>query len=193
MKKKVFFQISIILYIVLTLFLAVMAACVYVVIEFFTTLINNATALEWGYLVAAVGGFIFITYTFIRMARNRIILDEKEIFVPEDWGSKDHKIQFETHIPYFEIKSIFIISSDKNSLNKTSRWVFTPMPYIVFECENDKQKAVNVFYYSKKQVVRIIDEAVTRAKQLGNEIQVKTGQEILSEFLELQTKKKPNF
>jgi hypothetical protein len=168
MKKKVFFQISVILYIALALFLAIIAACVYVVIEFFTSLINNATALEWGYLVAAVGGFIFMAYTFIRLARNRIILNEMEIFVPENWGSKDHKIQYETHISYAEIKNIFIIYSDKNSLNKTSRWVFTPMPYIVFECENDKQKAINVFYYSKKQVVRIIDEAVSRAKNTKN-------------------------
>jgi hypothetical protein len=109
--------------------------------------------------------------------------------VPENLGSKDHKIQYETHISYAEIKNIFIISSDKNSLNKTSRWVFTPMPYIVFECENDKQKAVNVFYYSKKQVVRIIDEAVSRAKYTKNNANIKTGTAILSEFVEIQKNK----
>ena len=189
MKKRIFFQTSIILYIALALFLAIMAGCVYVVIEFFATLIDSATVLEWEYLVAAVGGFIFMAYTFIRMARNIIVLNETEIFVPENWGSNDHKIQYETHISYVEIKNIFMISSKNNSLNKTSRWVFTPMPYIVFECENDQKKAINVFYYSKKQVVRIIDEVISRTNKIKNNTIIKAGKEILSDFAEIQKKK----
>lgn len=190
MKKKIFFQISIILYIGLLLFLGLTAAGIYVVSEFFISKISDASAFDWIGMLAGLFTVIFMGYTFIRMARNRIILNESEIFVPENWGNKNNKIQYETHIYYAEIQKIFIISSDKNSLNKTSRWIFTPMPYIVFECEDDKQKAINVFYYSKKQVIRILDETITRAKAIGNPMDTKTGAEILSDFLELQKKKR---
>lgn len=187
MKKKVFFQVSIILYIGLTLFLMIMAADVYVIVEFFITRIHNTTSFDWAGLVASIGGFLFMGYTIIRISRNRIILEREEIFVPENWGS--NKIQYETHIAYSKIQNIYIISSDKNSLNKKMRWVFTPMPYIIFDCNDGKQKAINVFYYSKKQIVKIIDESILRAKQLGNEMHSKTGTEIFSEFLALQKKK----
>lgn len=79
-------------------------------------------------------------------------LTETEIFVPEHWGGKDDKIQYKTHIPYAKIRNIFMIVSDKNSLGKIARWVFTPMPYIVFNCNQGEQKAINVFYYIKNKI-----------------------------------------
>ena len=191
MKKRVFFQVSIILYIALTIFLAIMAASIYVIVWLFQMGLQNWGFLEWVGFFAAIGGFLFMLYTVFRMGKNRIILEHSEIFVPEHWGSKNSKIQYETHISYQEIKSISIVSSNKNSLNKNARWVFMPMPYIVFGCIDDRQKAVNVFYFSKKQVVRIINDVLERTKQLGNEIQSKSGEEILSEFL-VQQKNKIN-
>lgn len=78
--------------------------------------------------------------------------------------------------------------SSNNSLNKESKMIFTPMPYIIFECENDIKKAVNVFYYSKKQVVKIIDEIVNRAKISNNKKLLKSGNEIYTEFIKLKDK-----
>lgn len=179
MKKMVFLQISVVLYLSLALFLAIMAACVYVIINFFTKMMNNATALEWGYLIAATGGFIFMTYTFVRMARNRIVLNETEVYVPENWGNKDNKIQYETHIAYTDIRNIFLIISDRNSLNKKARWIITPMPYIIFECADNKQQAINVYYYSKKQIIKIIDNILLRTKNAGNELSIETGMQLL--------------
>lgn len=192
MKKKIFFQISILLYIILALFLAIMGVAVYGMIEFFNSILNNANTADWIGLIAVAGGFLFVAYLFIKGVRNTIILTEIEIFVPEHWGNKDNKLQYETHIPYDEIQDIYIITSNKNSLGKTARWIFIPMPYIVFECKEDKQKAINVYYYSKKQVVRIIDEAILRAKLSGNELQLKTGAEILADYMETQRRKKKN-
>lgn len=190
MKRKVYFQISIILYIGLALFLAMMLACLYVVIEFLNVRIQNATAYEWLGFFAAIGGFLYMAYTFYRMARNRIILDKDEIFIPEHWGNKDNKIQYETHIAYKDIANIFLVITSNNSLNKTAHWVFTPMPYVVFDCKDGSQKLINVFYYSKNQVVKIIDETIARSKETENELEIKTGTEILSDFLALQKKKK---
>lgn len=180
MKEKVFIQKSVILYCCLFLFLTIMSLCVYAAIVLITQGINSF--LRWAYLFVIIGSIIFIAYTFIRLARNRIILKSDEIFVPEHWGSSEQKIQFETHIKYEEINNIYIITSTKNSLNKESKWIFTPMPYIVFECENNIKKAINVFYYSKKQVINMIDEVIQRAKSLNNKKLLKNGKQIFLDF-----------
>lgn len=180
MRTKVFFQKSVILYFALLLFLAIMGLCIYVAV----TLISQGidTLIKWIYLISAIGGFIFIAYLFIRFARNRIVLKYNEIYIPEHWGNNKQKIQFETHVKYTEISNIYLIEGSNNSLNKESKFIFTPMPYIIFECEDGIKKAVNVFYYSKKQVIKIIDEVINRAKLLNNNRLLKSGNEIFLEF-----------
>ena len=187
MKKKVFIQKSVILYCCLFLFLTIMSLCVYAAIVLIAQGINSF--LRCAYLLVTIGSFMFFTYTFIRFARNRIILKLDEVFVPEHWGSDKQKTQFETHIKYEEINNIYIISSTNNSLNKESKWIFTPMPYIIFECENNIKKAINVFYYSKKQVINIIDEVVQRVKTLNNKKLLKNGKQIFLEFTESKVSK----
>ena len=167
-----------------------MAALIYAIIKLLGNGINRESTIEWIYLIASIFGLIFITYMFIKMARNRIVLRRTEIYVPESWGSKKSKIQYKTKIPYEEIQEIFIISSYKNSVNQKAEWIFTPMPYIIFECKDNKQKAINVYYYSKNQVIKIIDEIIARAKNLGNNDLSKSGIEILSSFLDLQKNRK---
>lgn len=189
MKKKMFFQISIVLYIMLIFFLTIIVAIIYAIIKLLSNGFNNST-LEWIYLISAILGLAFISYLFIKMAKNRIILKSTEIFVPANWGNKKSKIQYETKISYKEIQNIFMISSYKNSINQKTEWVFIPMPYIVFDCSDNKQKAINVYYYSKKQIIKIIDEIRIRAKNLGNNNLSKSGNEILSSFLETQKNKK---
>jgi hypothetical protein len=80
--------------------------------------------------------------------------------------------------------------STKNSKGRDARWVFTPMPYIVFDLKDGEQKSVNVLYFTKNQTVNMIDEIIARAKEQGNDIGVKTGEEILAELSALQKKKK---
>lgn len=186
MKRRIYFQVSIILYIGLALLLAIIIAAIYYIVEFFKSIINKASILEWLELLAAIGGFFYMSYTFWRIARNRIILDKNEIFVPGHIAPKDNKIQYETHIPYRDIENIFLVITEKNSLNKTSRFVFTPMPYVVFDCKDGSQKLVNVYYFSKRQVISIMDETISRAKLLGNDLKIKSGEEIYSEFKALE-------
>lgn len=181
MKKKVFVQNSIILYFCLLLFLSIMSLCVYAIITLIAQGVNSF--LKWIYLFFAIGGFLFMAYTFMRFARNRIILNQNEVYVPKHWGNSKQKIQFETHIKYEEINDIYLVMSTNNSLNQESKWIFTPMPYIVFECGNGIQKAINVYFYSKKQVVNIIDEIIKRAKTVNNNRLVKDGNQILLDFI----------
>lgn len=187
--KKVYYQISILLYIVLLLLLSIIAGSIYAIIFFLTTELPNATTYGWVKFISAILFSLCMLYTFIRMARNRIILKDTEVFVPEHWGSKDYKVQYETHIEFKDINEIYLITSNNNSLNMPMQCGTLPMPYIIFEC-NNIQKAVNVFYFSKKQIVSIIDNVIERAKIFGNDFTVQTGQEILSEFLLLLKEQK---
>lgn len=181
--KKVFWQGSILLHIGLLIFLGLTAIGVYLIVSFFTHAPSDETYPDWAYLVVGIGTALYGIYTFVKLAKNRIILTETEIFVPGHWGSEDSRIQYETHIKYDEIKNIFMTASNKNSLGQDARWVITIMPYIVFECRDGGQEAINVLYFSKKQAIKIIDLAIERAKALGNDLNSPTGEQILAEFL----------
>lgn len=179
--KKTFFQVSIILYMALCLLLLIIAAAFYVLVDFLLN-IETAELFDWLCAIAAIGMAIFLSYVFIQIARNRIVVNEKDIYVPAYWGKTHHVAQLSVRIRFDEIKAISIKSSTKNSNNEVPVH-FVPMPYIVFECQSGEKKAINVLYYSKKQVVQIIDLAIERAKLLGNDLQNQSGKELLTEFL----------
>ncbi len=89
---------------------------------------NSKTELEWirfGFVIFFV---ILLAYTFLRFIRRKIILYEDKIFVSEDMGGKDVKLQYEVNLSFKQIEKIFLEISTKNSLNKNMRWVITPMP-----------------------------------------------------------------
>lgn len=182
--RKVYFQNSILIYSILLLFLFIAASSIYVIVYFFSTFNIQFYTIEWVYIIVASCTFIYSLYTTIRVARNRIILDIKEIYVPENWGNKKSILQLETHIPYGKIKNISLIKSKNNSLGQKVKMAFVDMPYIVFECVDDKNYLINVYYYSKKQVVDIINECINRADLIGNRLTIGTGEEILQKFCE---------
>lgn len=180
--KKVFWQGSVLSYIGVLIFLGIIASGVYIIVGFFTHAPSNLNYPSWAYIVVGIGTVLFGIYLLVKFAKNRIVFTESEIFVPQHWGSKDSRIQYETHIKYDEITNIFITASNKNSLGRDARRVMTIMPYMVFECRDGKQKAINVLYFSKKQVIKIIDLAIERAKAQGIDFNSPTGEQILADF-----------
>lgn len=186
MKKKTFFHISIILYFVIILFLCIIAGGVYVIIECLKSGMVNMSFFDWGGFVCAVAAIIAMLYLIFSIVCHRITLDEHEIYIHGLKIGKAGGMQYETHITYDEITNIYIISTKNNSLNESVRHSFVPLPYIIFDCKDETQKAVNVAAYSKRQVVKIIDEIILRSKVKGNELQLKTGTEILEEFMQAQ-------
>ena len=181
-KKKIIIQRSVLLYILLTLLLAIIVSAIYLIIYLFLY-VKNMQIKEWIAMIAAIGCLFYFSYTFIRMARNRIILDKAEIVVPENWGSTKLKLQYQVNISYNTIRNISLMTSRKNSIGNKVEMVFVDMPYIVFECKDGAKKLVNVYYYSKKQVVDLIDEVISRASAMGNELHINTGTEMMSLFL----------
>lgn len=68
--------------------------------------------------------------------------------------------------------------------------MFVQMPYILFEEYGGDTVAVNVYYYSKRQAAAIIDLAVAHAKEQGNALDIKPGEELIREFLDSLKRKR---
>ena len=136
----------------------------------------------WLLVVILVMGEILWTYVIIQFARERIVFEENQIYVPESWGKGREKIQYKTIVKYLSIDEVFFAESHKDSLNRQDCSVL-PMPYIVINCKDNKQKLINVAWHSKKQRIKIIDEIINRAKLHGNDFTHQTGEEIYKSYL----------
>lgn len=138
--------------------------------------------IEWVYFIFSVIATIYISYLILRVSKRKIILYENRIFVSEDIGNKDVKLQFELEIFFSDIQEILIKVDTRNSLNKSMRYVHTPMPYIVLFLSNGFEKRVNVYYYSKNQVIEVIDYIIEKKKILSSSFDNKSGQELLDKY-----------
>lgn len=127
-------------------------------------------------------GLCVWTYEIIKLVRNRIILEQDRIFVPENWGKGIEKKQYKVEVNYADIEGIFIAETQKDSLNLNDCSAL-PMPYIVIDCKNGDQKLINMYWYSKKRLKTILDEIIARARYVGNDFTSETGEEIYNTFL----------
>lgn len=183
MKKKIFFQKSLILFILLLVCGIMFAGAIFVIVSLLLN-INKANNISfWLLFLVIVFVAVYLGYTIIRLVRNRIIFTEEKLYVPENWGGKDVKFQYKVIVDFTEIKEVFITESCNNSLNKAMPLQVLPMPYIVIECKNGKQKAINVFYYSKKQTIKIIETIIEYSKLNNNIFTLKTAEQIFAEYI----------
>ena len=115
----------------------------------------------------------------MHIIRRSIIVFENKVNVQEDIGSKDIKLQYKVEIEFKQIDKISLVISSNNSLNQYMRFVITPMPYIVLHLVNGKEKMVNVYYYSKKQTVELIDYIIVKKKLVNRDFSNKSGKELM--------------
>lgn len=102
MKKKIYFQTSIVLYIVLSLLIAMLVGAIYVVIEFFTVRIYDVPPSEYMITTATMISIVLLGYYIIKGVRNVIILNIMKYVYHNIWGER--KIQYETYIEYSMIQ-----------------------------------------------------------------------------------------
>lgn len=183
MKKKIFFQKSLILFMLLLVCGIMFAGAIFVIVSFLLNINKTNNISFWLLFLVIVFVAAYFGYTIIRLARNRIIFTEEKLYVPENWGGKDVKFQYKVIVDFTEIKEVFITESCNNSLNKAMPLQVLPMPYIVIECKNGKQKAINVFYYSKKQTIKIIETIIEYSKLNNNIFTLKTAEQIFAEYI----------
>ena len=97
----------------------------------------------------------------------------------KDIGGKDTKLQYALDVKFDDIQSIGITVDSNNSRNQYMRFVITPMPNVILYLKNGKAARINVYYYSKKQTIEIIDYIIGKKKLTDATFENKSGQELI--------------
>ena len=183
MKKKVFFQNLWFFYLMFSIEIFIEIGFIWSL--FFVISPDQDTILVFPQEVLIIlffFGALLWPYEIIKMGRNRIVLDQTKIVVPEQWGKGIDKKQYRVDVDYVDIAEIFLAETQKDSLNLNDCSAL-PMTYIVINCKNDDQKLINIYWYSKKRKKAILDEIIFRARTYGNDFTTKTGEELYNEFI----------
>lgn len=194
MKRKVFLQDHPFIYIISLIFLGVAATSIVGLILIIFS--DEDFPIIWR-IIAIIGGLYFssapLYYTIVLLFR-AIIFTETEIYVPQQLAEKNYRKQYTAHVPYVKIKSIYAEYSEKNSLNEKfnhgDKYTYNliKMQYIVFILDDGSEKRINVMFNTYRQIKKIVDLAVERAKILGNDCELASGEEIASALKELEKK-----
>lgn len=115
--------------------------------------------------------------------KERVVLFDDEIYVAADKSFVSRKLQYEERIRYADIESIRLIASTHNSRNEPLTGVFVGMPYLILTCKDGNDKAINLYFYSRGQVRKMIDIIKEMVRLEGNELSPQSGKEMLKEFL----------
>lgn len=158
-------------------------ACVGLLVSvIFFNLSTNLSLPKWFQITMFSLGVCLMIYLIVIWARDRIVLEQNKIYVPDSWNKTVVKVQYKTEVNYADIEGIFIAETQKDSLNLNDCSAL-PMPYIVIDCKNGDQKLINMYWYSKKRLKTILDEIIARARYVGNDFTSETGEEIYNTFL----------
>ena len=116
--------------------------------------------------------FIFIMFKeIVRLEHNNIHLDENKIYMNDDWQKKS-KIQFYTEVEYKNIENVDIVWSAKNSKGENIKSnlpsSFVVKPYLSITTKSGKSENFFILYFSKKTLLKLIDELKKRMAAVGN-------------------------
>ena len=187
MKRKVFFQQSGLYWFFESIIILTFSWCIVGVIYCSISVFmeNEKSPINYIAIFGGILGFLLFGFELLRTVRQVIILRDKEIYVPEEWGMSDEKFQHEVCCPYNEIDHMYFRETTYDSNNKPvprDRMTLSQL-YLVLCCKNGKEKSINILFYTKKVRIRIIDEIINRAKQCGNNFTDQTGEEIYKSYL----------
>lgn len=178
------------LYFSLSFIFIILAVLFYIFGNFIINLSSMQHVIGWLSFVCSIIGIVYCSYTLLHILKRKVVLFEDGISVSEDIGSKDTKLQYKIDVKFDQIEYIDMLISSNNSLNQYMRFVITPMPYIVLHLKDGKEKWINVYYYSKKQTIEIIDYIIERKKVEDVVFTHKTGEELVNELSKIKRKKK---
>lgn len=129
-------------------------------------------------------GILMSSLMVLCTSTKRIIFDENAISIKNDMKviGLIRRLQYAVKANYIDIKSLSYMESRKDSLGHEVDWVFVHMPYLVLHCGNNEEKAINLYYFSKKQRLKIIDEVIARVKKEGGELNVSSARELIQNY-----------
>lgn len=140
---------------------------------------NFNNIIYWLGFLASIIGIIYFFYKALHLIKRSIVVFENKIQVQEDIGGRDIKLQYALDVKFSDIQSISITVDSSNSRNQYMRFVITPMPNVILHLKNGKSARINVYYYSKKQTIEIIDYIIGKKKLIDATFENKSGQELI--------------
>lgn len=127
------------------------------------------------------------SFAFYSLVIRKIEFKQNYLYVSKDKEDKSksiiRRLQHEVKIEYQDIEKIALHSTTTDTKNHDLKFVFVSMPHIIIECKDGKKEGINVYFYTRKQVIHIIDEIVKRAIEKGNDLSKYCGQDMVSEFI----------
>ncbi len=127
------------------------------------------------------------SFAFYSFAIRKIEFNEDYLYVSKDKEDKSksiiRRLQHEVKIEYQDIEKIALHSMTTDTKNHDLKFIFVSMPHIVIECKGGRKEMINVYFYTRKQVIHIIDEIVNRAIGNGNDLSKYCGQDMVFEFI----------
>lgn len=118
---------------------------------------HDLSVVVLGLIFSIILIIVSLTILFLDFKKG-IKFDANGIKVEADAADKKgllvRRFQHKTEINYNEIDDIILIASDTDSRGKKVENVFVNMPYIVFKCNDGKQKAINVYFLAKNKKLR---------------------------------------
>ena len=174
---KKYYPRLIIFYLFLVIPFLIVTCGIYTIFWFFNN--HYGGFLKWVGLSIVVLTMIYFIYLAYRILNREIRIYDDKLWVKEDKGGKGIKLQYGLDVKFNDIQSIGITVNSNNSLNQYMRYVITPMPNIVSYLNNGKEARINVYYYSKKQTIEIINQIIERMKIINPTFTNKSGQELI--------------
>lgn len=183
MKKKVFWQNHWLYNVLISFLILVEIGCFYLFVYAIFSSEPMIGSFPSAYvLIISLLAFFVLGYEIKNWVRDRIILEQNRIYVPETKNKTVAKVQYEVSMNYVDIDGLFIVETQKDSLNRNDCSAL-PIPYIAIDCKDGEQKLISIQWYSKKRKKAIIDEIILRARNLGNDFTKETGEEIYNAFI----------
>ena len=181
--------VLIFLYLILIAFFAFNVTC----ILFATGLIASDDSWEiWGKCIVFVTAPAFMyasVMAILHWAIKKVVFTENSISINKDLKviGVVNRLQYAVEAKFSEINRLSYMESRKDSLGHEMDQVFVDMPYLVLHCDDNTKKAINLYYFSRRQRIQIIDEVIARVQKEGRELNVKSAQELIQNYKE-QTK-----
>ena len=173
MKRKIFIPLSL-LSILTSMFLCslFLISFVYVTVGVINGQITSYLGYIYlEYIIVCISTIIMLFLSLSITIQYTITIKDKYISI---WGLGKRNIttdQYYCEVEYSKIKNIDIIPSKNDSLNKkiTGPAGITIKEYLEFTLIDDSKKRFNIFYFSKKQMRKILIIITERMKNMGNE------------------------
>lgn len=141
----------------------------------------------WERCLVILGAFIGILLSVVLIlhtALKKVKFDKNAISINKDIKIIGivRRLQYAVKVEYKDIQGLSYMMSRKDSLGNEIDWIFVNMPYLVLHCGDNEKKAINLYYFSKKQKIKIINEVITRVKQEGGELNVSSAKELIQNY-----------